>query len=71
MPTTTGTYTVRLYAGTRLLATSGPITVAFSSDISIAITPATVVARGMSAERNAHGHPRNGPPRGLGDGDSR
>jgi len=55
MPTTTGTYTVRLYAGTRLLATSGPITVGFSSDISLAITPANVVARGMVTATVANG----------------
>jgi len=55
MPTTTGTYTVRLYAGTRLLATSGPVTVGFSSDISLAITPANVVARGTVTATVANG----------------
>jgi cytochrome c5 len=55
LPMTVGTYTVRFYAGAALLATSGPITVAIPTDISVAVTPATVVAGGTVAATVANG----------------
>jgi hypothetical protein len=59
MPTVAGTYTVRLYAGSTWVATSAPITVGFTTTMSVSAT--TIASGGTVAVTvaNGPGNPRD------------